>query len=158
MSLTTIRSSGNEVFNGNTIDLKVSVMTYDYVRLTSVPERPAKWQLPEADSVGFKAPVINLEGLFDASVSHGTNEAGSKIDWNFLNELVAASGPKYFHDDTIIGPTGSEILVEIAKIQVPQVAKNTPAPNIRSETQKYTMQLFVISGTVWFTGTGIIQT
>lgn len=151
-----IRSSGAEVFNGNPIGLNSKMFTWTYGRLTAAPELPGTFRFPEQMSVGVKAPQLNIQGLFDASVSHATNESASKIDFYFLNELVASSGPKYFKDDYIKPANGSELLVEIIQWNMVMNAKESDSPNVRAPTQNYSINLIVVSGTPLFSGTGIV--
>ena len=152
-----IRTSGTEVFNGNKLALRSQKLNWNFDRLTEAPPLTAAWRFPEIQSNGIKAPLLTIDGLFDASVSHGTNETGSTVDWHFLNELVMASGPKYFTDDYMKPTTGSELLVEIINLNIPFDARQTSAADVRSETQKYTMRLYVASGTVLWSGTGILD-
>lgn len=152
-----IRSSGNEVFAGAQIGLNSKEVTWDFDRLTKAPTLPANWKPAEIDSVGFKNPTLKIRGLIDGTKTHSENETDSKIDFNFLNELVSSSGLKYFADDFYKPVTGSEFLVEIDKIQIPQVAKQQEMPNIRSNSTPYTLNLIVASGTPWWSGTGILE-
>lgn len=156
MTDTRIRTSGTEVFLGQMLNMNSQNIVWNYTRMTNVPEVPGKWRLPEADSVGIKAPTMVLTGLYDASVSHATNQAGSMIDFQFLNELVTASGVKYLRDDHFKPPSGSEMIVEITSLGINQSAQNSSEPNTRPITQKYTLNLVVVSGTPWWTGTGIV--
>ncbi len=151
-----IRTSGNEVFDGNQLGLKSFDFNYTYNRLTNAPSQPSSWQLAEVDSVGFANPRLTVKGLIDGTKTHGQNETGSVVDFNFLNELVASSGLKYLQDDFYKPVSGSEFLVEVDNFTIPQRADRQEEANVRSETTKYTLRLVIASGTPWWSGTGIV--
>lgn len=151
-----IRSSGTEVFNGNQIGLQAKKYSWTFGRLTNAPEKPGLFSFPEQMSVGIKAPTLNIQGIFDATLPHSSSETGSTIDYYFLNELVLASGPKYFMDDYVKPSSGSELLVEIIQWNMTMDAKDSEARDIKPTAQNYNLNLVVISGTPLFSGTGII--
>jgi len=151
-----IKTSGTEVFNGNYLNLNATSFSYDMKRMVVTPQMPGAWKYAEQDTTGFQNPTIKINGLYDASVCHATNETGSNIDFFFLNELDVASGLKYFKDDYFTDTKGSPFLVEILNMGTSQEARKQEGADERSSTTNYTMTLVVVSGTLPWSGTGIV--
>jgi hypothetical protein len=152
-----IKTSGTEVFNGNWLNLNATSIDWQMKRNVSTPVKPGNWSsYAEQDSTGFVNPTISIDGIYDASVSHGTNETGSNIDFQFLNELHVASGLKYLKDEYFTDTTGSPFLVEITKIATEQTASRQPGNSERSPVTQYAIQLVIVSGTPPWSGTGIV--
>lgn len=156
MTDTTLQSSGNEVFDGNALNLKSARTNWNYVRLVSSPPLPGAWKPAETDAVGFNNPLITIDGKIDLTQTHGENETSSNIDFQFLNEFVAASGAAILTDDVLKAGDGGTLFVEPRRWSMTMVANKTPSANVQRTEQPYRIELFVASGTVWYSGTGII--
>lgn len=155
-----LRTSGNEVFGGSYLNLNATEINITMKRLVAVKPLPGVWLYVEQDTTGFEAPVIKLQGIYDASVTHGAQETGSNIDFQFLNELHRSSGLMYFQDSYLQAVDGNDFLVDIIELSTQQKAvKNIGAEGAasRSPTTPYSMTLVVVSGTPLFSGTGILM-
>ncbi len=152
----TIKTSGNEVFNGNPISLRVKTIGWTYNRITKSPATPGNWKPNELDSVGFTNPTMTINGIMNLQNTHATNETGSVVDFHFLNEFIAASGVKILTDDTIKATDNSDMFVEATRWNFTVNADEGETASLRSATQPYRLELIAASGTVWWSGTGII--
>lgn len=155
MTETTLRSSGNEVFSSNAITLNATKLQWTYKRLMNAPPLPGQWSPAETDALGFENPTLRVEGIMNIQNTHAQNEAGSLIDFMFLNEFVGSSGLKYLSDDVIKASDGTDLLMDVIDWTFAQSAKDTETINVRSKTQGYTLNLVAASGAPWYSGTGI---
>lgn len=151
-----IKSSGNEVFNGNFVNLQAAKATWNFTRISKAPPLPGQWKPAETDAIGFTNPILTIDGVMNLKNTHAQNETGSLIDFDFLNEFVAASGATIFSDDVINATDNSDMFMEVRRWGFTMNARNQEAPDVRSQTQPYRLELTAASGTVWWSGTGII--